>query len=332
MSHSIHSFSKKSACVLFLVFLLIITFAGASPVTTGAKLSRNGSLTKRVKTSFPSFPEDYNGRIEKGKWLKELFPLTNDQAQEYNGGASIISPFREPEDMFQWGWTQENARWPFNPAKQWPQFKDDLDEAFADPDFPVEGEKGMAYNAVHDRKFRFPDLRVGEPTGGHYTNVVNAPSGAFIFDSNFSPKYTKSVYKTGDVPDLDTLSDFAYFQWWLGCEAMGIEMTNLKLIFQAHIVYEKTFDIVLQALREEGHQSVPGWDERITFQLDSDPGLAILGSPNGASTAWMLLQHKYRLGLKAIKEVTVWGSNGGFQLDAPIKETKLNLRFTIVDA
>ncbi|KAF0328632.1 hypothetical protein GQ607_004044 [Colletotrichum asianum] len=113
---------------------------------------------------------------------------------------------------------------------------------------------------------------------------------------------------------------------------MGIEMTNLKLIFQAHIVYEKTSDIVLQALREEGHQSVPGWDERITFQLDSDPGLAILGSPNGASTAWMLLQHKYRLGLKAIKEVTVWGSNGGFQLDAPIKETKLNLRFTIVDA
>lgn len=113
---------------------------------------------------------------------------------------------------------------------------------------------------------------------------------------------------------------------------MDVEMTNLKLIFRTHITYQKTFDIIIQALREGGHQSVPGWDQRITFQIDSDPGLAILGSTHGASTAWMLLQHKYRLGLKAIKEVTVWGTNGGFAFDAPVKETKLNLRFTIIDA
>ncbi|KAK6226486.1 monosaccharide transporter [Colletotrichum tabaci] len=39
--------------------------------------------------------------------------------------------------------------------------------------------------------------------------------------------------------------------------------------------------------------------------MDSDEGLAILGTTHGASTAWMLIQHKQKLGLKTIKEVVL---------------------------
>ncbi|KZL85755.1 wd domain-containing protein [Colletotrichum incanum] len=332
MPPSAHAFCPKGFYLLFLILLRIVKFTSAYPVISEGDVLVNQPLDKRIKTSFPSFPDDYNGRIQRGKWLKELFPLNNEQAQEYNGGASIVSPFKYPDDMFDWGWTQEYLRWPFNPANEWPQFKDTLDEAFADPAFPVDKEKGIAYHATHERNFEFPDLRIGNPTDAHYTNVVNPSSGAFIFDSNFSPTYAQSINKQGDVPDLDTLSDFAYFQWWLGCETTNTLMTNLKLIFRSHIILPKTFDIVIQALRAEGHQGVPGWNERITFQMDSDPGLAILGTTHGASTAWMLLQHKYMLGIKAIKEVTVWGGDGGFSFDTPVKDTKLNLRFVVVDA
>ncbi|WQF77168.1 hypothetical protein CDEST_02182 [Colletotrichum destructivum] len=109
-------------------------------------------------------------------------------------------------------------------------------------------------------------------------------------------------------------------------------MTNLKVIFRAHITYEQTLNIIVQALRKGGHQRIPGWDERVTFPMDSDEGLAILGTTHGASTAWMLIQHKQKLGLKTIKEVVVWESNGGFSLDQDVKVTKINLRFTVVDA
>ncbi|TDZ37537.1 hypothetical protein CTRI78_v011087 [Colletotrichum trifolii] len=333
MFHAIYWFGSKSGSILIILLFFNIFPIHASPVTTSvAKLSPDQLLTKRVKVPVPPFPDDYDGRIDKGKWLKGLFALDDAQAQEYNGGVSIVSPFKDPDEMFDWGWTRHLARWPFDELREWPQFTKDLDELFADPAFPLDQSKGVAYHIVHDRRFRYPDLRFGFPTTAHYTNVVNPPAGAFIFYSNFSPHYAKSVYSKGDIPDLDTLSDFAFFQWQLGCEASGVEMTNLKVIFRAHITHERTLNIIVQALRRRGYQGIPGWDERVTFPMDSDEGLAILGTSHGASTAWMLIQHKSKLGLKTIGEVVVWESGGGFPLDQKLKDAKLNLRFTILDA
>lgn len=165
----------------------------------------------------------------------------------------------------------------------------------------------------------------------HYTNVVNPKSGAFIFDSNYSPTYAKSTNGKGDIPDLDTASDIAYFQWRDGCLSGGDDPKSLKVIFRSHIVYNKTFQIVMEALRRAKYTQVPEWDQRITFKMDTDEGLAILGSTHGASTAWMLIQHKEELGLKDITEVVVWAANGAFPLTRNPNLANLNLRFTIVD-
>ncbi|KAI8168064.1 hypothetical protein K4K49_011285 [Colletotrichum sp. SAR 10_70] len=165
----------------------------------------------------------------------------------------------------------------------------------------------------------------------HYTNVVNPKSGAFIFDSNFSPTYAKNENKKGDIPDLDTASDIAYFQWRDGCLSGGDDVKSLKVVFRSHIVYNKTFQIVMEALRRAKYTEVPEWDKRITFKMDTDEGLAILGSTHGASTAWMLIQHKAELGLKDITEVVVWAANGAFPLTRNPNLANLNLRFTIVD-
>lgn len=66
--------------------------------------------------------------------------------------------------------------------------------------------------------------------------------------------------------------------------------------------------------------------------MESREGLAILGSTNGASTAWFLIQHREELGAKKIKEVVVWDFYGGFRFDTKMDDTALNLRFTVVDA
>lgn len=162
MFYVIYWFGSRIRSILILFLFLNILPICASPITTSvANPPPNQVPTKRVKIPVPSFPDNYDGRIDKGKWLKGLFPLDNAQAQEYNGGVSIVSPFKDPDEMFDWGWTRYRLRWPFDEQQKWPQYKKDLDEAFADPAFLVDQSKGVAYNVIHDRRFRYPDLRFG---------------------------------------------------------------------------------------------------------------------------------------------------------------------------
>ena len=43
----------------------------------------------------------------------------------------------------------------------------------------------------------------------------------------------------------------------------------------------------------------------LTFSIESDEGLALLGTPNGRGVAWLLKQHEELSGKRASK-VTVW--------------------------
>lgn len=162
--------------------------------------------------------------------------------------------------------------------------------------------------------------------------MANPPSGAFIFDNNYSPRYEVTKNGKGDVPDLDTLSDIAYFQWLSACQYKNKSPTTLKVVFRAGVSYKPTFDIAIQALKDEKFDQVPGWDKRAVFKMDSRPGRALLGSTHGAGIAWMLIQHKEKLGIKTITEVTVWGSKGGFGFKEKPHTVRLNLRFVIKDA
>ncbi|KAF4822305.1 hypothetical protein CGCTS75_v010734 [Colletotrichum tropicale] len=328
MSRASHLFVPGTFRVLFLWLSLLNIVLPISASPTPATSDRK--LAKRVKQAFPYFDDTYEGRADKGEWLKGLLPLDPAKAQEYNGGQTVASPFQEPEEVLQWGWTPNVYFFPYAGGRK-PDFGNLLDPAFADTAFPVNKAENTVWNLVHDREFKKANGQTGYPTMAHYTNVVNPKSGAFIFDSNFSPTYAKNQNKKGDVPDLDTASDIAYFQWRDGCLSGGDDVKSLKVVFRSHIVYNKTFQIVMEALRRAKYTEVPEWDKRITFKMDTDEGLAILGSTHGASTAWMLIQHKAELGLKDITEVVVWAANGAFPLTRNPNLANLNLRFTIVD-
>jgi hypothetical protein len=43
-----------------------------------------------------------------------------------------------------------------------------------------------------------------------------------------------------------------------------------------------------------------------TFTLDTDEGLALLGTPNALGVGWLLAQHEEAFGEKRVTSITVW--------------------------
>ncbi|KAK1978875.1 hypothetical protein LZ30DRAFT_598142 [Colletotrichum cereale] len=317
--------------MLFLLSLYLISVvASPLPAFKPTPDSNDLALIKRVKLQAPDFEDSYSGRIQKGIWLKSLFSLNDEDAKQW------ASPFQNAADVITWGWTPrlQASWWPYidkdGPIKA--EFGKDLDKAFADPALKVDKSTNGVYQFLHDTEFKYKDGRKGKPTLAKYKNVANPRSGAFIFDSNWSPKYQQARLGRGDVPDLDTLSDLAYFQWQDSCVYTGTALSSLKVIFRAHVEYLPSFWTVVEAMIEAGHQRIPSWNRRVTFSMDSSGGLAILGSAHGASTAWFLIQHRETLGAKRIKEAVVWGGGYGYEFHENPKKAKLTIRFTIVDA
>lgn len=70
------------------------------------------------------------------------------------------------------------------------------------------------------------------------------------------------------------------------------------------IVNLVTRDVIVEA--KDGN-----WDEPSNFYFCSDELYALLGSPNGAAQAWILINHKEALGtnLKTVSQILVW-TNG----------------------
>jgi hypothetical protein len=50
---------------------------------------------------------------------------------------------------------------------------------------------------------------------------------------------------------------------------------------------------------------LPPWPGK-TFSIDSDAGKVLLASPNGRGTAWFLIQHKAKFGVKWIDQITIF--------------------------
>ena len=72
---------------------------------------------------------------------------------------------------------------------------------------------------------------------------------------------------------------------------------------------EDSEQIIARALNKMNRE-IGEWPG-VTFDMDTEAGQAILGSPNGAVFAWFLIQHKAQLGKKWIPKVTAFIKDGG---------------------
>ena len=58
-------------------------------------------------------------------------------------------------------------------------------------------------------------------------------------------------------------------------------------------------------IEKHGHDTYFEWPG-ISFEVESEEGRAILGTPNGSGVAWMLGQHKGQFAGKRVERVTVF--------------------------
>jgi hypothetical protein len=103
---------------------------------------------------------------------------------------------------------------------------------------------------------------------------------------------------------------------------------SLKYIFRATISNPGTQRIFDQAVLDQTGRQYVGWEDRVTFGMDTERGQAILGTPNGKGVAWLLINHKDQLGAKTIESVTIWVDDLDVAIEARMERT---MYFTVAD-
>lgn len=136
--------------------------------------------------------------------------------------------------------------------------------------------------------------------------------------SNYGPGYEQR-YKTNAVlPDLKHWSDVNYLAWGHYSRLAGVLIKAPRWILRIGVLSTSVHsigDYALQSLTSHHPaqitgimlQPFPDWPGQ-KFSMVSDAGKAILGTPNGKSSAWFLIQHKEQFGTMYIDEVTLFRS------------------------
>lgn len=150
-----------------------------------------------------------------------------------------------------------------------------------------------------------------------YQNTVFPESGLFIANQNYGPEYMRQqlgiTAAEAPTPPMSRFSDFAFLQWDEVCRASS-NCQPIKYFLRHHVVYEPSFDVARQALRNRNLATIPTWANRETFtpdDEDDDGFFGILAGAHGSGAAYFLLQHKAQLGLRKVSSITVWAVNGG---------------------
>lgn len=133
-----------------------------------------------------------------------------------------------------------------------------------------------------------------------------------------------------ESPLLSHSSDIAFLKWKRACEKSQTDVKSLKHIFISVILTPSTQDVVATVLKNMGtpitdradfwNNHLPGWEQKLTFQPDSDEGKALYGTVQVKGIMWMLVQHREHLGHKAIKSISVFrgGNSPGERVFGPI--------------
>ncbi|KAH9863563.1 hypothetical protein J1614_009495, partial [Plenodomus biglobosus] len=149
-------------------------------------------------------------------------------------------------------------------------------------------------------------------TGAFYRFGVNPVGGAIIAKNLESPTFS-AEYLWEHTPSLDELpalrhgSDIMLAHWLRD----NPNPQNLQYYIASNIVNENTIPLLCSILKSKGHQNdPPSWPgvQLDKGELEFD---MLLGSPIGATLAFMLVQHKAELGVKHVTNIVIFGTKLG---------------------
>jgi hypothetical protein len=142
----------------------------------------------------------------------------------------------------------------------------------------------------------------------HFMQVVNPDNGIIVAYDNLSPTEAYRAQDRHDftVPDLKFWSDVAFLQWKLHAS----EKSELKYVLRYNVLNSVT-NFIIEAVGYANDCEMLPWPG-VSYGTNSEEGQALLGTPNGSSVAYMLIQHKHQLGHKTVDKITVFEND--FQL------------------
>ncbi|KAF2246107.1 hypothetical protein BU26DRAFT_395261, partial [Trematosphaeria pertusa] len=146
-------------------------------------------------------------------------------------------------------------------------------------------------------------------TEAHFHQLVSSEQGVLIAYSNHAPAYTGVLHDppVTTYPPLHHWSDIAFLQ--LLKPAVYVP-PNLHYIIRYAIQNMATISVLKHVLAKQGIEKLDIWPG-ITLGMESEEGQAILGTPNGGGTAWLLAQHRRQLGRKTVDKVSVFYAENG---------------------
>ncbi|KAL9611048.1 MAG: hypothetical protein Q9167_004295 [Letrouitia subvulpina] len=187
----------------------------------------------------------------------------------------------------------------------------DVFEAMQERGISIEDEDNPRVDARLDRPFRNsagaeitppteevrPKLEVDDSevgSGGFYYQRYNVRSGTIIAEFNYGPRYLaieNDPTLTGQalqeaIPHMNKWSDVTWAVW---SHYAGGSASTLRYIFRVNVVTEDTKAIInLANDLEPGPELDLPWPGR-TFDMSSDEGKALLGTPHGVGIAYLII-------------------------------------------
>ncbi|KAH7400638.1 hypothetical protein DE146DRAFT_755098 [Phaeosphaeria sp. MPI-PUGE-AT-0046c] len=136
-------------------------------------------------------------------------------------------------------------------------------------------------------------IKEGEDSQAYYQSyfeqIINPVEGLIVAHDNRSPL---------------THSDVAFLQWSLRTELKF----ELRYVLRYFVCNRATRDVIEGINPKHLHLDLP-WPG-VTYLATSEEGHALIGTPNGSGVAYLLIQHKSKLGHKIIESITVFTSEG----------------------
>ncbi|KAH7071391.1 hypothetical protein BKA63DRAFT_475099 [Paraphoma chrysanthemicola] len=164
-------------------------------------------------------------------------------------------------------------------------------------------------------------------TQATHIQICNPTEGVLIAHSNHSAEFM-AAFNDPPVPitnitPLHYWSDIAWLQWLIASDHTRTNMSvstptksetvipPIKFVFRLNIHHPPTYVILNKIAAKQSRNTYDVWPG-VTFNVESEEGRAILGTPHGAGVAWMLIQRRTELGVcgRRINRVTMFWAEG----------------------
>ena len=249
---------------------------------------------------------DYEAALEKGT---KLLQLLTDPAEP-----PPQSYFTDVEDLDENGYVS-STDYIFTDMDR---LSDPFRDLGADSEMVDNGGKNILVHHVYGEKFtqnlmvgEFPNtllsvLTAVQGTLPYFAQVCNPEAGILIADGNLTvPAAVMLEDELTKLPPLHYWSDIAFLQYLSTFPSPPPQPLPLNYVLRLGIMNHDTYQVLGNIFAGHGLHQCHSWPG-LTFDIESEEGRAILGTPNGSGVAWMLIQHKAQLGEKKIKKVTVF--------------------------